>query len=301
MARRPEQWDGISPPFTLGHEIAGYVEALGSGVTGLRVGETVAVMPLWGSDGSCPACRRGEENLCAAYGQMMGAGVGFDGGLTEFFVTPARCVVPIGDLAPVVAAPLTDAGLTTYTAMKPMLGRLRPGTTTAIIGIGGLGILAVQFLRVLTGAKVIAIDSGEPRRVLASASGADVVLPSDEHLATRLRDHTSGHGVDFVLDCVGTDSTLETGISSLSRGGRYTVVGGAGGHRRFGLSNQPWGAELTTSLSGGSVNLAEVIELARLGRIHVPVDRFALSRVSDAYAALEAGTLVGRAVCLPGT
>src|SRR5260370_23124330 len=83
---------------------------------------------------------------------MIGAGVGFDGGLAVYMVTDARYAVPLGDLDPIIAAPLTDAGLTTYTAIKPALASLVPGSTAAVIGVGGLGLLAVQMLRSLCGA-----------------------------------------------------------------------------------------------------------------------------------------------------
>ena len=113
------------------------------GVVGFKTGEPVAVVPVWGSCGHCPPCRRGEENFCYYISTLNGAGIGFDGGLAEYIVVDARFAVPMGDFDPVLAAPLTDAGLTTYTAMKPALPSLVPGTTAVVIGVGGLGLLAV--------------------------------------------------------------------------------------------------------------------------------------------------------------
>ena len=247
------------------------------------------------------ACRRGEENLCAAFSHLMGAGVGFDGGMAEYLVTDARYVVHIGDIDPVIAAPLTDAGLTTYTAVKPALPALVPGTTAVVIGVGGLGLLAVQFLRVLSSARVIAVDSSSTRAQMAKEHGADFALASGADNIKEIRELTSGIGAQFVLDCVGIEAALKTAIGSLARGGKFTLVGAGGGLVPFGLHELPWGAQASTSLNGGSINLQEVIELARTGRIKVPVDRYPLSKVEDADRDLASGKLRGRGVCIPGS
>jgi alcohol dehydrogenase, propanol-preferring len=288
-----------TPPFTLGHEIAGWVTEIGQGVTGFKTGEAVAVVPVWGSCGHCPPCRRGEENFCYYITSLSGAGIGYDGGLAEYIVVEARFVVPIGDFDPVLAAPLTDAGLTTYTAIKPALAALAPGTTAVVIGVGGLGLLAVQFLRTLCSARVIAVDNDTMHLQIAKEHGADYTLPSDAATAPAIKEITSGVGANLVLDCVGAEPTLKTGVASLARLGRLTLVGAALKTVPFGLHEVPWGAQLATSMNGGTVNLREVIELARLGRIESIEDRYPLSRVDDAYNDLKNGKLRGRAVCIP--
>jgi propanol-preferring alcohol dehydrogenase len=232
---------------------------------------------------------------------MVGAGGGFDGGLAEYMIVDARFVVPIGDFDPVLAAPLTDAGLTTYTAIKPALASLVPGATAIVIGVGGLGLFAVQFLRQLCAARVIAVDTDERRLKLAQEHGADNGLLSNASTAGHIKDLTSGAGAEFVLDCVGSEATLKTGIAALARLGRLTLVGAALKTVPFGLHEVPWGAQLATSLNGGTVNLRQVIELARLGRIETVEDRYPLSDVADAYRDLAAGKLRGRAVCIPGS
>jgi len=299
MHRSKEQWGNSQPPFTLGHEVAGWIAEVGSGVIGFKSGEPVAVMPLWGNCGHCPPCRRGEENFCYYIKSMVGAGAGFDGGLAEYIVVDARFAVPIGDFDPILAAPLTDAGLTTYTAIKPALPSLVPGSTAVVIGVGGLGLLAVQFLRALCSARVIAVDNDTNHLRLAKEHGADDTLPSDANTAQHIRDITIGAGATFILDCVGAEATLKTGVAALARLGRLTLVGAALKTIPFGLHEVPWGAQLATSLNGGTVNLREVVELARLGRIKVIEDRYPLSRVADAYRDLEGGKLRGRAVCIP--
>src|SRR5260370_40894616 len=177
--RTMAEWADTPPPFTMGHEVAGWIEEIGEGVIGFKTGEPVAVVPLWCSCGRCPPCRRGEENFCFYVPRMIGAGVGFNGGLAEYMVTDWRYAGPLGDLDPIVAAPLTDAGLTTYTAIKSALLSLCPGTTAAVIGVGGLGLLAVQMLRTLSGARVVALDRDEKHLSLAKTHGADVAIASD--------------------------------------------------------------------------------------------------------------------------
>ncbi|MEG9433579.1 NAD(P)-dependent alcohol dehydrogenase [Terriglobus sp. ADX1] len=299
--RSKEDWGDTQPPFTMGHEVAGVIEEVGQGVIGFSVGEAIAIVPLWGSCGKCPPCRRGEENFCYFLKRMIGAGMGFDGGLAEYMVVEARFAVPIGDFDPVLAAPLTDAGLTTYTAIKPALPALVPGSTAVVVGAGGLGLLAVQFLRTLTSARVIALDNDQKHLDLAKEHGADITLPSDAYSAAHIREITSGAGATFILDCVGLSATLTMGISALARLGRLTLVGAVGGLQTvpFGLDQIPWGAQLSTSLNGGTTNLREIVDLARLGRIESIVDRYPLSRVAEAYDDLEHGRLRGRAVCLP--
>ena len=293
-----DEWHA-APPFTLGHEIAGWVAELGQGVTGFKTGEPVAVVPVWGSCGHCPPCRRGEENFCYYITSLTGAGIGFDGGLAEYMVVESRFAVPIGDFDPVLAAPLTDAGLTTYTAIKPALPSLVPGSTAVVIGVGGLGLLAVQFLRTLCSARVIAVDSDHGHLQMATEHGADNTLPSDATTAEQIRSLTAGTGANFILDCVGAETTLKTGVAALARLGRLTLVGAALKTIPFGLHEVPWGSQLATSMNGGTVNLREVIELARLGRIETIEDRYPLTRVADAYNDFKAGKVRGRAVCIP--
>src|SRR5215467_6164507 len=299
MARTKAEWFDTLPPFTLGHEIAGWVEEIGQGVVGFKSGEPVAVVPVWGSCGHCAPCRRGEENFCYYITRLIGAGVGFDGGLAEYVVVDSRFAVPMGDFDPVLAAPLTDAGLTTYTAIKPALPSLVPGSTAVVIGVGGLGLLAVQFLRTLCSARVIAVDNDQRHLELAKQHGADHTMPSDASTAEQIRSLTSGAGATFILDCVGAEGTLKTGVAALARLGRLTLVGAALKTVPFGLHEVPWGAQLATSMNGGTVNLREVIELARLGRIETIEDRYPLSCVDDGYNDLRNGKLRGRAVCIP--
>jgi propanol-preferring alcohol dehydrogenase len=198
-----------------------------------------------------------------------------------------------------VAAPLTDAGITTYSAVKAALHRIWPGSTVVVIGVGGLGLYAVQFLRQLTGARVVAVDTTDARLTLARQYGADDIVRSGPGAADQIRDLTDGIGATFVLDCEGVNATLATGVAALSWRGRLTMVGAGGGSIPFDFFKVPPGAQLTTSLNGGSIALMEVVEMAATARLKVLVDRYPLSAAKQAYDDFEHGRLVGRAVLTP--
>jgi propanol-preferring alcohol dehydrogenase len=300
IARPAGFWTENPPPFTLGHEIAGWVEEVGTGVSNVRPGDAVAVNPNWATCGHCHMCRSGEENHCLYQKAIRAPGVGYDGGHAPYVLVPeARFLVPIADLDPVQAAPLTDAGITTYSAIKPALLGIWPGSTTVVIGVGGLGLFAVQFLRQLTGARVVAVDSTDARLKLAREYGADDVVSSGPDAATQIRELTGGVGAVFVLDCVGVNATLATGVAALAWRGRLTMVGAGGGSTPFDFFKVPPGAQLTTSLNGGSIALMEVVGMAAQGRLKILVDRYPLSAAKQAYDDFEHGRLVGRAVLMP--
>jgi len=300
IAREESYWKDNGPPFTLGHEIAGLVEELGDGVKGFQRGDAVAVNPSWASCGRCHMCRSGEENFCLYQKAIRAPGVGYDGGHAPYVLVPeARFLVPIGDLDPIEAAPLTDAGLTTYTAIKSALSVIYAGSTTVVIGIGGLGLYAVQFLRQLTGARVVAVDSTEARLKLAREYGADDVVTSGPEAAKQIRELSGGVGASFVLDCVGVNESLATGVAALSWRGRLALVGAGGGSIPFDFFKETPGAQLVTSLNGGGVALKEIVDMAALGRIKTFVDRYPLRSVKQAYEDFKQGHLVGRAVLIP--
>ena len=151
---------GFSGTFTLGHENAGWVAGLGRGVTGLKEGDAVAVYGPWGC-GRCHACQLSMENYCENWAELggFGGGLGFDGGMAEYMLVPAaRLLVPLGKLNPVQAAPLSDAALTPYHAIKRALPQLNAGSTVVVIGVGGLGHMAIQLLRVLAPVRIVAAD-----------------------------------------------------------------------------------------------------------------------------------------------
>src|SRR4051812_2608412 len=288
-------------PFTLGHENAGWIEALGPGVKGWGVGEAVAGYGPWGC-GRCRPCRTGLETLCERAAQLgaAGGGLGRDGGMAEYMLVPdSRLPVALGDLDPRDAAPLSDAALTPYHAIKLALHQLVPGSSAVVVGVGGLGHMAVQILRALSPAKVIATDIDPGKLSLAVEVGADHAVGAGEDAAAAIRDLTGGHGAALVLDCVGSTSTLALDTRVVAKGGAVMVIGVAGGTLEYRFNTLPSDASLTHPYWGSIVELAEVLELARAGHITPHAERFPIERVTDAYERMQRGTLSGRAVITP--
>jgi len=297
----PEGTMDFGLPFTLGHENAGWVEALGAGVEGLEVGEAVSVYGPWGC-GRCRACRLSAENYCERQAEIgaFGGGLGLDGGMAEYMLVPrSRLLLSLGELDPRDAAPLSDAALTPYHAIKRSLHLLVPGSTAVVIGVGGLGHMAVQILRALCPAQVIAVDTSAEKLALAREVGADETLEPGEGAAERIRELTHGRGAELVLDDVGADDTLALAGEITRFEAHLTVVGLAGGKLQFAFGSLPFESQLTIPYWGTAVELMEVLDLARAGKIQAHVERFPLERVADAYASMREGTLSGRAVICP--
>jgi alcohol dehydrogenase, propanol-preferring len=274
--------------------------ALCDGADGIAVGEFVLVYGPWGC-GRCPSCSRGEEHLCERriLGRASGCGLGRDGGLAEYVVLPSpRLAVPIGDLDPVAAAPLADAGLTPYHAVKRALRDLRPGSTAVVIGVGGLGHVAVQLLRALSGCRIVAVDRRQEALDVALDAGADAVLPADGVTADDVRHAAGGRGAALVIDCVGVDATLELSAACVAPGGQVAIVGVGGGTLPFRFGAIPFETPVVFSNWGTRAELSEVVELARAGVVQIEIERVRLDEVPAAYARLEAGDVKGRVVAV---
>jgi alcohol dehydrogenase, propanol-preferring len=291
----------FDPPFTLGHENAGWVEQVGAGVRGVQIGEPVLVYGPWGC-GRCAACRRSSENYCerAAEIAVMGGGLGRDGGMAEYMLVPAeRLLLPLGELDPRDAAPLTDAALTPYHAIKRSLHKLVPGSSAVVIGAGGLGHMAIQLLAALSPAQIVAVDLSPEKLRLASEVGATATVQAGEDAAAQVREATRGRGAELVVDLVGSDDTLALGARVARAEGDLTLVGIAGGTFPLSFFSQPYECAVATTYWGSAIELLEVLELARAGRIHAHVERFPLDRVANVYEQLRRGEIDGRAVVCP--
>jgi len=289
---------GWSMPFTLGHEVGGWIAAVGSGVEGLAEGDAVALRSP-ASCGSCWYCTRGQDSACS--GGLVGRGYGRDGGLAEYvLVESAGDVLPLRSVDPVLAGPLTDAGATSYHAVRRVLAKLTPGSTAVVIGAGGLGAFAIQFLKALSPATVVAVDSDPARLEVAASRGADeVVTGVDRDTARRLQAMTGG-GAAAVLDFVGIDHTISAGLGSLRPAGTYGLVGaGMGTFRRPWYGGLPRDAEIFTFQGSSRSDVEDVLALADGGQLVIDTEQFALSDVQDAYAALHRGGLRGRVVVVP--
>lgn len=305
MGRQPHEHP-FDLPLVLGHEIAGTVTEMAPGAAeqnaGLAVGDPVVVYGPWGC-GACRVCLGGRENHCphAGEGGILPPGLGAPGGLAEQVVIPAaRHLVRADGIATSQAAPLADAGLTAYSAVRQVEHACVSGSVAVIIGIGGLGHVAVQVLKALTPVRVVAVDVSPGARELAADLGADLVIdPSERDAAADMRAFTGGRNAEVVLDFVAGEQTLPLAARMLTRGGHLSVVGVGTATLPVGVKAVPLGATVRTSYWGTRQELVEVLALAREGQLRVNVQEYAMSQVPDAYAALAAGQLVGRAVVRP--
>jgi alcohol dehydrogenase, propanol-preferring len=287
-------------PFTLGHETAGTVAAVGSGVDAVEVGQPVVVFASWGC-GMCLQCLQGAENRCPERPvRKNGGGMGRDGGFAEYLLVPSpRLLVPSDGLDPVHAAPLTDAALTPYHAIKESLWRLVPGSTTVVIGVGGLGHVAVQLLRLISPTRIVALDARAEAVQLALDAGADAAFVSGEIGIDELRAELGAGGATLVLDFVGVDATLQLGASLLGSGGHVTLIGVGGGSFPMAFGRLPLEWSLSRISNGTIPELHEVVALARRGDVSIEVEQIGLEDVVATYSRLREGAVVGRAVAVP--
>lgn len=290
-------------PLTLGHEGAGTVEALGDGASGFAVGDSVAVYGPWGC-GMCHTCAQGKENYClrAAELQIFPPGLGAPGAIAQYLlVDDTRHLVPLGGLDPVRNVPLTDAGLTPYHAIKTSLPKLVGGSTAVVIGAGGLGHVAIQMLRALSPARVVALDVAPEKLELAKTVGADEVLMSDESAPAIVKELTGGRGAEAVFDFVGSPPTVALASACAGVESDVTIVGIGGGSAQVGFGVTPYDAAFRAPYWGTRSELIEVLDLARDGSVAVHVETYSLDEAPKAYERLHAGRVRGRAVILPNS
>lgn len=214
---------------------------------------------------------------------------------------PRAEVISIGDADPVLYAPLTDAAVTAYHAIQTTLHRLKPGTSAALIGIGGLGSYGVQFVKLLSAARVFALDTAPERLATARDLGADETILFDDDMdgataAQKVSELTEGRGVDVIVDFVGSAATLKFAAAVSRPRGKIVLVGLFGGTVTLGWGLFATSCEFAISLGSTRQDLREVCELVKAGKVRVDYQRFGFDEIQKAYDELRAGNLVGRAV-----
>jgi propanol-preferring alcohol dehydrogenase len=182
--------------------------------------------------------------------------------------------------------------------VRRALRDLRPGSSAVVIGVGGLGHVAVQLLRALSGCRVVAVDRRQEALDVALAAGAHAALQADGLTADDVR-RAAGGGAGLVVDCVGVDSTLALAAASIAPGGHVSIIGVGGGTLPFRFGVIPFETPVVFSNWGTRAELAEVVDMARAGVLHIEVERVALDDVPAAYERLEGGDVRGRVVAIP--
>ena len=290
---------------TMGHETAGYVTAVGESVTDLEVGDPVLVRAIW-SCGVCGPCLAGRDNACAVSGSRtmfpLTPGIGADGGMAEYIKVAAQHADKIEGIDVASAAPLADAALTPMHAINSTRNLLADDATVVVIGVGGLGHVALQILTAITKARVIAVDTNSAKLDLALSKGATVAIDA-AGAAEAILGLTDGYGAEVVYDFVGTQSTVDLSIAVVAPSGAVRIVGLGGGSFPFNASLEgevlPWGVNVQRPFGGTGADQADVLTMVRSSEIKVETVTYALDDAQRAFDDLEAGRISGRAVLLP--
>jgi D-arabinose 1-dehydrogenase-like Zn-dependent alcohol dehydrogenase len=281
-------------PFTLGHEIAGVIEAVGEGAEGAVIGGQVAVYP-WIGCGACAACRAGEENMCSAHRHL---GIATDGGFATYVLVPhPRYLLDYAPLAPSFAGPLMCSGLTAYSALKRLTMQAERGPVL-LVGLGGVGMMGLALARTLFRQPPLVADiDAEKRKAALEAGVAGAFDPADPQ-ARKATLTATGGGLFAVCDFVGSDKSLQFSTGVLARGGKVVVSGLLGGS--FSIPAAMIAIKAITiegTLTGTLAQARELIELARSGKIApIPTHARPLDQAQAALDDLRAGRVVGRTV-----
>jgi NAD+-dependent secondary alcohol dehydrogenase Adh1 len=293
------QWEaktGVALPYTIGHENAGWVHAVGAAVTNVKVGDKVILHPLM-TCGLCRACRFGDDVHCE---NSQFPGIDTDGGYADYLKTTARSVVRIDDsLEPADVAALADAGLTAYHAAAKAARALRPGDYCVMIGAGGLGHIGIQVLKAISAATLVVVDRNPDAVKLAQEIGADIGVVADGSQVEQVLEITDGKGAEAVVDFVGEGGATAEGVAMLRRAGNYYVVG-------YGENiNVPTIDIISTEINflgnlvGSYNDLQELMVLAAHGRVTLHTSKYPLENFQQALDDLDAGRVRGRAILIP--
>jgi propanol-preferring alcohol dehydrogenase len=213
---------GVEVPIIIGHEFAGVVAEKGSAVTNLEVGDVVSPQYVL-SCGNCVYCNRGWDNMCLNRGFL---GMTHPGGFAEYVVVPARDAFPVPKQIPLDQTGLIGCAITTPLHALRTPGALKVGDTVAIYGLGGIGMHAVQWAKVLGARRIIGVDVMDYKLQMAKEFGADITVNSAEEDPVKvIRDATDGIGADVVLDCVALKETILQMLRSVAKGGYAVWVG----------------------------------------------------------------------------
>ena len=264
--------------------------------------EKVLVYP-WIGEGLCPACRIGDENLCD---KPRSLGIYTEGGYAEYVLVPNyRYLIKVGagddhDLNMDLIATLSCSALTAYGAVKN--ANLGPNDNVVIVGAGGLGLMAIQLAKAVTGARIIATDLDDSKLKLAKENGANYTINSKKEDAVKaVLELTDKLGADAVIDFVNASKTVETDIQLLRRRAKLVLVGLFGGELKLNLVTMPSRAyKIIGSYTGNIMDLIELVSLAKRGVIRPVIsNRFKLNQATEALKMLKEGKILGRGVINP--
>jgi NAD+-dependent secondary alcohol dehydrogenase Adh1 len=287
---------GVSLPYTLGHENAGWVQQVGSAVTNVAVGDTVILHPA-PSCGLCRACRAGADMHCE---NSYFPGLSCDGGMAEYLRTSARACIRLGPATqPADVAALADAGITAYHAVRKALPLLYPGTACVVIGAGGLGHIGIQCLAALSATTIIVVDRNLDALKLAEQLGARHTVVADGGQVDAVRSLTGGQGAEVVLDFVAEQGAENDGFAMTRRAGSYCVIGYGGTVTIPTIDIISTERNIIGNIVGTYNELAELMVLAEAGKVTLHTRSYPLGAAAQALDDLDAGRIRGRAILVP--
>ncbi|MFD4191506.1 MULTISPECIES: NAD(P)-dependent alcohol dehydrogenase [Amycolatopsis] len=294
-----EQWaekSGVTLPYTIGHENAGWVHEIGPGVTNVAVGDTVILHPT-PTCGLCHACRAGNDMHCE---NSVFPGIDSDGGMAEYLLTSARACIKLDpSTQPADVAALADAGITAYHAVRKAVPQLYPGTVCVVNGAGGLGHIGIQSLRALTAATVVVVDRNAEALELAAELGADHTVQADGKQVDAVLDLTGGNGAEVVLDFVAEQGAQQDAFAMTRRNGSHFVIGYGSNIDIPTIDIISTERNVIGNLVGTYNDLVELMVLAQAGKVTLHTKKYPLDAALDALADLDAGRVRGRAILTP--
>jgi alcohol dehydrogenase len=283
---------GRTLPFTLGHEIAGYVEGAGPDAS-VTPGSKVAVYP-WIGCGQCAACKVGDENICVAPRHL---GITVDGGYATHVLVPhARYLIDYAPLSASYAGALMCSGLTAYAALKRLADRA-PRAPLLLVGMGGVGLMGLKLALAMYGVAPIVADIDPGKREAALKAGAAQAFdPADPNARKAILKATGG--IYAAVDFVGSDKSLAFATGTLAKGGKVVITGLIGGGWSTAVAMFPLKAMTIEGTQTGTLAEArEVIDLVRSKNIAPPpMAERTLDRASQTLDDLRGGRIVGRVV-----
>jgi D-arabinose 1-dehydrogenase-like Zn-dependent alcohol dehydrogenase len=281
---------GLVYPRVPGHEVAGVIDEVGSGVTQWKKGQRVGVGWHGGQDGTCPSCRRGDFATCA---NLKVAGISYDGGYAEYMVAPVEAVAQMPEsLDAAEAAPLMCAGITTFNALRHS-GAL-PSDLVAVQGIGGLGHLGIQFAQKF-GYKVAAIGRGPENSGLAKKLGASVYIDSAATNAAEELQKLGGARV--ILATAPSAKSMSALIDGLGANGNMVVVGATTESIEVSPIQLIFGRKRIQGWpSGTPTDSEDTLRFAELTGVRPMIEKYPLAKAGEAYARMMSGKAQFRVV-----
>ena len=287
----------LNLPHTMGHEIEGIVASVGPDVTDIEIGSNVVAYP-WIGCGKCATCKAGDEHYCNAPRQL---GIQLPGGFADYCIVPdSKYVLDYEGIRPGLAATYMCSGLTAFGALKKFVN-ISDDDHILIMGLGGVGMMGLQFARALFNCKILAADIDPNKLQAAKGAGADEVYDTSDELSIQKLLEDTGGGVKATADFVGAEKTVQYSLDSTKKGGQVVVVGLFGGAFQMPIPMFPLSAKsIGGSFVGNLEETKEMLELVKQGKVDpIPVSKRDIKEATQTLDDLRDGSITGRVVLQP--